>query len=118
MPRKGRTFQCTLCPRNFTKKYDWRRDERAVHLLNGDSPRWIYGIPVSIRQPYLIWRLNQQEPECIFCRHVSPTEEHFRSHEFEACAEREGSNRTFTRKDHLCQHLFKFYGCRKWEGWK
>ncbi|KAI1458511.1 hypothetical protein F4805DRAFT_424780 [Annulohypoxylon moriforme] len=117
-PGKGRTFQCTLCPRSFTKKYDWRRHERAVHLLTSDAPRWVCGIPLSAGQSSLIWRLNQQEPECIFCGYVSPTEEHFRSHEFEACAEREGSDRTFARKDHLWQHLFKFHGCRKWEGWK
>ncbi|KAI1214724.1 uncharacterized protein F4807DRAFT_7089 [Annulohypoxylon truncatum] len=118
IPGKGRTFQCTLCPRSFTKKYDWRRHERAVHLLNSNAPRWVCGIPLSTGQSSLIWRLDQQGPECIFCGHVSPTEEHFRSHEFEACAEREGSDRTFARKDHLWQHLFKFHGCRKWEGWK
>ncbi|KAI0896076.1 hypothetical protein F4806DRAFT_50499 [Annulohypoxylon nitens] len=117
-PGNGRTFQCTLCPRSFSKKYDWRRHERAVHLLASNAPRWVCGVPVSTGQSSLIWRLNQQEPECIFCGQVSPTEEHFRSHEFEACAEREGSDRTFARKDHLWQHLFKFHGCRKWEGWK
>lgn len=117
-PGNGRTFQCTLCPRSFTKKYDWRRHERAVHLLTSNAPRWVCGVPLSTGQSSLIWRLNQQEPECIFCGQVSPTEEHFRSHEFEACAEREGSDRTFARKDHLWQHLFKFHGCRKWEGWK
>ncbi|KAI0884333.1 uncharacterized protein GGS22DRAFT_165415 [Annulohypoxylon maeteangense] len=117
-PGKGRIFQCTLCPRSFTKKYDWRRHERAVHLLTSDAPRWVCGVPLSTGQSSHIWRLNQQEPECVFCGQVSPTEEHFRSHEFEACAEREGSDRTFARKDHLWQHLFKFHGCRKWEGWK
>ncbi|KAI2463763.1 hypothetical protein F4781DRAFT_105757 [Annulohypoxylon bovei var. microspora] len=115
---KGRAFQCTLCPRSFTKKYDWRRHEKSVHLLTSNAPRWVCGIPLSTDQSSLVWRLNQNEPECIFCGRESPTEKHFQSHEFEACSEREGSDRTFARKDHLWQHLFKFHGCRKWEGWK
>ncbi|OTA67267.1 hypothetical protein K449DRAFT_409862 [Hypoxylon sp. EC38] len=115
---KARSFCCTFCPRSFNKKYDWRRHENSVHLLNNNTPRWICGIPLSSGQSFLVWRLNQREPECIFCGHVSPTEEHFRSHEFEACAERADSDRMFIRKDHLWQHLYKFHGCRKWEGWK
>jgi hypothetical protein len=26
-------------------------------------------------------------------------------------------NEPYARKDHLWQHLYKFHGCRKWEGW-
>ncbi|KAI1100141.1 hypothetical protein F4804DRAFT_319780 [Jackrogersella minutella] len=117
-PANSRIFQCTLCSRSFTKKYDWRRHEKSVHLLTNDGPRWICDIPLSTSQASLIWRLNQRGPECIFCGQPSPTEEHFRTHEFEACADRAESDRTFTRKDHLWQHLFKFHGCRKWGGWK
>ncbi|KAI1415395.1 hypothetical protein F5Y13DRAFT_8571 [Hypoxylon sp. FL1857] len=115
---RARTFRCTFCPRSFTKKYDWRRHESSVHLSNNNTPRWVCGIPLSSGQSPLIWRLSQREPECVFCGHVSPTEEHFRSHEFEACAGRADSDRAFLRKDHLWQHLYKFHGCRKWEGWK
>jgi hypothetical protein len=109
-------FQCTFCRQSYKKKYDWVRHERCIHLPGLDS--WICSIPVPAEQSHLVWRVNQSSPECIFCGHVSPTDEHIRSHEFEACAERPVSERKFTRKDHLWQHLHKFHRCRKWDGWK
>ncbi|KAI1390816.1 uncharacterized protein F4822DRAFT_426663 [Hypoxylon trugodes] len=118
LAKKNRRFQCTFCSRSFARKYDWRRHEKSVHDSNEKAVQWTCAIPLPSGQPSLIWRLNQREPECIFCGHISPTEEHFQSHEFEACAERAVPDRTFARKDHLWQHLYKFHGCRKWDGWK
>lgn len=113
---KAVMFQCTFCLQGFKKKYDWVRHERSIHLPGLDS--WICKVPVPKDQPHLVWRVNHGEPECIFCGQKSPSDEHLQSHEFQSCAERPVSERTFTRKDHLWQHLHKFHRCRKWEGWK
>ncbi|KAI9901460.1 hypothetical protein N3K66_003277 [Trichothecium roseum] len=64
-----------------------------------------------------VWRVDRAEPECVFCGHECPDDEHFQTHEFELCAERPETERTFKRKDHLWQHLYKFHGCRRWAGW-
>ncbi|KAI5460308.1 hypothetical protein BGZ63DRAFT_358034 [Mariannaea sp. PMI_226] len=109
-------FQCTFCRQSYKKKYDWVRHERSIHLPGLDS--WVCSVPVPPEQSHQVWRVNQSKPECIFCGQVSPTDEHMQSHEFESCAERPVSERVFTRKDHLWQHLHKFHRCRKWEGWK
>lgn len=109
-------FQCTFCKQGFKKKYDWIRHERSVHLPGLDS--WICAVPLAKGEASVIWRVNKTGPECVFCGDTSPTDEHVLSHEFEMCLERPVGERTFTRKDHLWQHLYKFHGCRKWEGWK
>ncbi|SPO07313.1 uncharacterized protein DNG_10007 [Cephalotrichum gorgonifer] len=114
-PAKSAIFQCTFCPQSFGKKYDWVRHEQSVHLPGLDS--WVCGVPLSPDSPLVIWCFAQEAQECIFCGHTSPSVEHFQSHQFEACAERELSARTFSRKDHLVQHLHKFHGCRRREGW-
>ncbi|CEL03643.1 hypothetical protein ASPCAL04795 [Aspergillus calidoustus] len=108
-------FQCTFCSRDFKKKFDWKRHELSVHMPSLSS--WVCSTPLAPEQSRLIWRTGQEEPECIFCGHASPSESHFRSHEFEYCAQGPISERTFSRKDHLWQHLYKFHGCRKWDGW-
>jgi hypothetical protein len=113
---KVHMFQCTFCLQSFKKKYDWVRHERSIHLPGLDS--WICKVPLPENQSHLVWRVNHSEPECIFCGQTSPTDEHLQSHEFQSCAERPVSERTFTRKDHLWQHLHKFHRCRKWDGWK
>ncbi|PHH58886.1 hypothetical protein CDD82_2618 [Ophiocordyceps australis] len=113
---KPRHFPCSHCPRTFSKKYDWIRHERCLHDAGDVS--WICALPLRPNQPFVIWRLGQDHSECILCGTPSPTEEHFHSHEFDACARRLVQHRSFSRKDHLWQHLVKFHGCRKWEGWK
>ncbi|KAL7941851.1 hypothetical protein V8C42DRAFT_333899 [Trichoderma barbatum] len=113
---KAHMFQCTFCRQSFKKKYDWVRHERSIHLPGLDS--WICKVPLPDDQSHLVWRMNHSEPECIFCGQASPTDEHMQAHEFQSCAERPVSERTFTRKDHLWQHLHKFHRCRKWDGWK
>ncbi|KAL4885652.1 hypothetical protein BJY04DRAFT_231088 [Aspergillus karnatakaensis] len=108
-------FQCTFCSRKFKKRFDWRRHEVSVHMPKLNS--WVCSVPLGADESYLIWRTGQESPECIFCGHASPTDDHFRTHEFEYCAEGRASGRVFSRKDHLWQHLYKFHGCRKWDGW-
>ncbi|KAI8677897.1 hypothetical protein NCS55_00508200 [Fusarium keratoplasticum] len=109
-------FQCTFCRQSFKKKYDWVRHERSIHLPGLDA--WICSLPVSPDQSFLVWRVNESNPQCLFCGDNSPSDEHIQAHEFDTCAERPVSERKFTRKDHLWQHLHKFHGCRKWDGWK
>ncbi|KAJ3477783.1 hypothetical protein NLG97_g8746 [Lecanicillium saksenae] len=113
---KNTAFQCTFCLQSFRKRYDWVRHERSIHLPGLDS--WICRVPLPPDQSFLVWRVNQTNPECIFCGEPSPTHDHIQSHEFQTCAERPASERTFTRKDHLWQHLHKFHHCKKWDGWK
>lgn len=108
-------FQCTFCRQSYKKKYDWVRHERCLHLPGLDS--WICAVPLPASQLHTVWRVGSGSPECVFCGQASPSEAHMRSHEFDACAERPVAERRFTRKDHLWQHLRKFHGCRKWEGW-
>ncbi|KAF4466460.1 Homeobox meis3-B [Fusarium albosuccineum] len=114
--KKFVAFQCTFCRQSFKKKYDWVRHERSIHLPGLDS--WVCSLPVSTDQSFLVWRVNENSPQCLFCGHDSPSDEHIQAHEFDTCAERPVSERKFTRKDHLWQHLHKFHGCRKWDGWK
>ncbi|KAF5027158.1 hypothetical protein F66182_731 [Fusarium sp. NRRL 66182] len=109
-------FQCTFCRQSFKNKYDWVRHERSIHLPGLDS--WICSLPITQDQSFLVWRMSQIGPQCLFCGQNSPSEEHIQAHEFDTCAERPISERKFTRKDHLWQHLHKFHGCRKWDGWK
>ncbi|TQV94043.1 homeobox and C2H2 transcription factor [Cordyceps javanica] len=113
---KNTTFQCTFCFQSFRKRYDWVRHERSIHLPGLDS--WICRVPLPPDQSFLVWRVSHTHPECIFCGEPSPTHDHIQSHEFQTCAERPASERTFTRKDHLWQHLHKFHHCKKWDGWK
>ncbi|KPM39918.1 hypothetical protein AK830_g6677 [Neonectria ditissima] len=107
-------FQCTFCRQSYKKKYDWVRHERSIHLPGLDS--WICSTPVPV--PHRVWCVNESNPQCVFCGQVSPTDDHIQSHEFDACAERPVSERKFTRKDHLWQHLHKFHRCRKWDGFQ
>lgn len=114
--KKFVVFQCTFCEQSFKKKYDWVRHERSIHLPGLDS--WICALPVTRDQSFLVWRMSEDGPQCLFCGENSPSDEHIQAHEFDTCAERPVSERKFTRKDHLWQHLHKFHGCRKWDGWK
>ncbi|EKJ75370.1 hypothetical protein FPSE_04451 [Fusarium pseudograminearum CS3096] len=109
-------FQCTFCRQSFKKRYDWVRHERSIHLPGLDS--WVCTLPATPGQSLLVWRMNEEGPQCLFCGSDSPNDEHIQAHEFDTCAERPVSERKFTRKDHLWQHLHKFHGCRRWEGWQ
>ncbi|KAI0970138.1 homeobox KN domain-containing protein [Xylaria arbuscula] len=108
-------FSCTTCMRTFKKKSDMRRHIASIHRTS--RTRWVCAYPLSGKQSPWVWRIGQTEPECVLCGHAAPDEDHFQSHEFESCSNRPDEDRTFLRKDHLWQHLYKFHGCRKWEGW-
>jgi len=113
---KRSEFHCTECVRTFTRKSDLLRHERAIHSRSKET--WICSNLISPGEPMTVWRISQPGPECALCGLPDPDENHFLSHEFVACADRNVSERTFTRKDHLFQHLEKFHRCRrKWDGW-
>ncbi|ODM19020.1 hypothetical protein SI65_05637 [Aspergillus cristatus] len=102
-----RRYQCTFCTDTFATKYDWNRHEKSVHL---SLVSWI-----CVPKLPETWQTNerQAEPTCKFCDTLSPSMSHIEMHEFEVCATRPQSERTFSRKDHLCQHLRKFHHCTK-----
>ncbi|KAI0543211.1 hypothetical protein GGR58DRAFT_451130 [Xylaria digitata] len=109
------TFSCMTCGRMFKKKSDMRRHVASIHRTG--HTQWVCSNPIPVGLPNYVWRMNQTEPECALCGNPSPSEDHFKFHEFESCGKRPVEDRTFLRKDHLWQHLYKFHGCRKWDGW-
>lgn len=110
-------YQCTFCQKEFRKRHDWLRHERSIHMPRDSA--YICESPSmrSSDRNSRVWRLNNPEPECALCGYPSPDEAHFLSHEFSTCSERSLSERSFARRDHFWQHLYKFHGCRKWKGW-
>lgn len=102
-----RRYQCTFCTDTFATKYDWNRHEKSVHL---SLVSWI-----CIPKLAETWQTNDRQAEstCKFCDTPSPPTTHIELHEFDICATRPQSERTFSRKDHLWQHLRKFHHCTK-----
>ena len=98
-------FQCTFCVHSFKKKHDWARHEKSVHL---SLESWICNMGLGILNP-----AGDGSLPCDFCNASRLTESHFSTHEFDLCAQRPISERSFRRKDHLIQHLRKFHHCTK-----
>ncbi|RGP60210.1 c2h2 type zinc finger domain-containing protein [Fusarium sporotrichioides] len=91
-PSKPTPFECTFCTEKFSKKYDWQRHEKSIHL---GLERWL----CHAESP------DSLHPEsgkrcCVFCSQEDPDQEHIQAHNPSACQER-----MFNRKDHLRQHL-------------
>ncbi|KAJ5168379.1 uncharacterized protein N7482_003973 [Penicillium canariense] len=99
-------YQCTFCTHSFKKRNDWSRHEKSVHL---QLDSWVC-------TPNLI-ELEQQWSahlaECCFCDTPLPLAAHLEEHEFHICAQKPESERSFSRKDYLWQHLRKFHACTK-----
>jgi len=109
-------YHCSECARDFTRKSDMLRHERAIH--SPPKEMWICSNLILPGEPTMVWRISQPGPECALCGQPNPDERHILSHEFVACADRRVDERSFSRKDHLFQHLEKFHRCRrKWDGW-
>ncbi|KAL9060778.1 MAG: hypothetical protein Q9162_000482 [Coniocarpon cinnabarinum] len=92
-----RPFQCTFCVDTFKHKYDWLRHEKSLHL---NFEKWVCCPNGPIEQDSL-----NQRSTCAYCRHPNPDMAHVESHDHSACLEKGLSGRSFTRKDHLRQHL-------------
>lgn len=90
-----RAYQCTFCADSFRSKYDWQRHEKALHL---SIERWNCAPAGGIVE---INGLNI----CVFCRAPSENAGHLETHDYLACREKLPEHRSFSRKDHLVQHL-------------
>lgn len=101
-----RRYQCTFCTDTFAAKYDWSRHERSVHL---SLESWT--CTPELAQTWHTHDQPSSSPHCKFCGLSSPPPSHIETHEFDICATRPQSERTFSRKDHLRQHLRKFHHC-------
>lgn len=91
-----RIFPCTFCCDSFKSKYDWARHEKSLHLnLEGWRCAPFGGTVVSS---------DTERVHCAYCNVLDPDAEHLESHNHGAC-ENGGRTSTFSRKDHLVQHL-------------
>ena len=93
----SRPFQCTFCVDTFRTKYDWMRHEKSLHL---NLEKWIC-CPNGPREPCP----SGHTTVCAYCRAPEPTADHIELHDHSTCVEKGLNARTFTRKDHLRQHL-------------
>ncbi|KAL7963531.1 hypothetical protein V8C34DRAFT_310494 [Trichoderma compactum] len=94
--QEKRIFPCTFCCDSFKSKYDWARHETSLHL---NLERWrcapFGGTVVSP---------ETERAHCAYCSMLDPNAKHLESHNHGAC-ESQGQTPTFSRKDHLVQHL-------------
>ncbi|KAL1959094.1 hypothetical protein VTO42DRAFT_2881 [Malbranchea cinnamomea] len=90
-----RTYQCTFCSDSFRSKYDWQRHEKALHL---PVDRWHCAPQGGIAE-------IDGHSVCVFCRAPDADDNHLESHNYLTCREKHPDLRTFSRKDHLRQHL-------------
>lgn len=90
-----RAYQCTFCSDSFRNKYDWRRHEKALHL---SVDRWHCA-------PHGGIVVVDGITTCVFCAAPHVDENHLESHNYITCREKTPELRSFSRKDHLQQHL-------------
>ncbi|KAG4253078.1 hypothetical protein FPRO03_07038 [Fusarium proliferatum] len=85
-------YQCTCCTETFDTKHNWQRHETSIHL---PLETW-----VCTPQGPRTTKTQAQQIFCSFCGINDPDEDHVETHNPKSCQER-----TFSRKDHLRQHL-------------
>ncbi|KAK2933420.1 Zinc finger C2H2-type [Fusarium oxysporum f. sp. vasinfectum] len=97
---KPRIFHCTFCCDSFSKKHDWTRHEKTLHL---DCDQWICA-------PYggAVVSSSTGRSTCAYCNILDPTENHLNSHNHNACHNGQQPH-IFRRKDNLIQHLRGFH---------
>jgi len=105
------TFQCTFCHSGLSEKA-WRRHEESQHVLR--------------RQWTCMWNSDPFVPSpscdslsiCVMCRltirvnsEFSSKEDHIKtcSNRVADCLDRSAEERTYSRKDHLVQHVQQFH---------
>ncbi|RAH42407.1 uncharacterized protein BO95DRAFT_370815 [Aspergillus brunneoviolaceus CBS 621.78] len=95
-PIENRPYQCTFCTDSFRTKYDWERHEKALHL---PVDLWTCAPDGGIV-------VLEGTRTCVFCQASNPETGHLLDrHDYFACQSRADGQRTFSRKDHLRQHL-------------
>lgn len=85
-------FQCTFCFKYLKDRYEWKRHEASYHVL---ATKWIC-------MPENTFISNGS---CVFCEIALPSPSHDCSQNIHTCLTRSLDDRTFTRKDHLKQHI-------------
>lgn len=102
-------YQCTFCTETFRTKHDWQRHEKSLHL---PLERW-----VCAPNGHRFTDAQTGQVCCAFCGVANPDDAHIEGHNPSLCRER-----TFSRKDHLKQHLRLVHGTTlvEWltQGWK
>lgn len=89
-------FACTFCCDSFKSKYGWARHEKSLHLnLQGWRCTPFGSMVVSP---------DTGRTHCAYCSQLDPDAEHLESHNYKSC-DGQGRAPTFSRKDHLVQHL-------------
>jgi hypothetical protein len=96
------SFYCTFCPKSFSTQFEWTRHEESVHM-----PRtfWVcnpLGVPGSVLA------------KCHFCRYKNPDVVHMSSHNVPKCMIKPIVDRTFSRFDHLLQHIKQSHNPRSY----
>ncbi|KAI5816656.1 hypothetical protein BZA77DRAFT_58802 [Pyronema omphalodes] len=93
-PKQQNKYQCTFCTASFTTKGNWNRHEDSIHLI---LDTWICA-------PNGPWDRNKKTATCVFCQKPNTISI---SHDScaHACTYKSLQSRTFSRRDHLDQHL-------------
>jgi hypothetical protein len=100
-------FWCTVCGIKLSEK-SWKRHEESQHFLQQEWTCMPSGLPFTDAH-------NLTDSECVFCRNTIPVglrNAHVLSCSRRAfeCSTHPKQDRTFSRKDHLKQHMKAFHG--------
>ncbi|KAF2102591.1 hypothetical protein NA57DRAFT_71579 [Rhizodiscina lignyota] len=124
--RSGEIFQCTFpnCGKSFSSK-TWKRHEETKHLPRFQWTCMATGFIIQHTSPTTTPNpafspfsfgsspaVYTQTTSCAFCGKLNPdpqTHAQECEHRLSDCLCRPGAERTFTRKDHLFQHLRNFH---------
>ncbi|KAF9873243.1 Homeobox protein-like protein [Colletotrichum karsti] len=99
-------FECTFCTETFKTKYAWQRHENSLHL---SLEQWVCA-------PHGAIEGTEGDSWCAFCGVPDPNDAHIVSHNYDICRSRPLRERTFSRKDHLAQHLRLVHNMTKTDG--
>jgi hypothetical protein len=91
-----RSFYCTFCGAEFSSRYQWSRHEETIHV-----PRSLWICPFS--------QHGETHQECPCCFSPSPSPDHLTTHDEKNCLKMPLEDRTFTRLDHLMQHMEQYH---------
>lgn len=85
-------YVCTFCHKRYRNKYEWKRHEESVHV-----PNKLYICLCGVNDKFA-------DP-CTFCGDRWPSAVHDCYNNYQQCLDKPEQERTFTRKDHLLQHI-------------
>jgi len=91
----GNEYPCTECLATFKNAGSWKRHENSVHGYSEEVWTCVLTDPFT------------QDSGCVFCSVSMGTIKQSHGHEIEACLSKCITDRTFTRKDYLKQHVLQ-----------